>query len=195
MLGGDPQDRSDTGDGTSVEVGPGTIVREYVTINRGTVATGRTVIGASCYLMAYVHVAHDCRLGDRVVIANAVQMAGHVDIGDDVNIGGLTPIHQFVRVGTLAFIGGGSRVNQDIPPYTMAVGNPLRLFGLNTVGLKRAGVSDGTRFLLKSAYRRVFNGNKGLKEGIARVRAEVEPVEEVARFLEFIEQSARGVEV
>ena len=177
-----------------MEIGDDTTIREYTTINRGTAESGKTIIGTGSLLMSYVHVAHDCRIGDEVVIANSVQMAGHVEIQNRVVIGGLTPIHQFVRIGMLAFIGGGSRVNQDIPPYAKAVGNPLRLYGLNTVGLDRSGASPKARLALKRVYRLVFNADLTVPEGVARARDEVDACAEVDRFLDFIEHSERGIE-
>ena len=124
ILGGDPQDLKYGGEETWVEVGQGTIIREYSTINRGTAATFKTTVGARCFIMTYVHLAHDCHVGDDVVIANATQCAGHVTIHDRAILSGLNAVHQFVTIGTYAFVGGGSRVNQDIPPYVKAVGNP-----------------------------------------------------------------------
>ena len=120
---------------------PSTIIREYSTINRGTAATFKTTVGARCFIMTYVHLAHDCHVGDDVVIANATQCAGHVTIHDRAILSGLNAVHQFVTIGTYAFVGGGSRVNQDIPPYVKAVGNPMELYGLNSIGLQRAGFS------------------------------------------------------
>ena len=123
ILGGDPQDLKYGGEETWVEVGQGTIIREYTTINRGTAATFKTTVGARCFIMTYVHLAHDCHVGDDVVIANATQCAGHVTIHDRAILSGLNAVHQFVTIGTYAFVGGGSRVSQDIPPYVKAVGN------------------------------------------------------------------------
>jgi UDP-N-acetylglucosamine acyltransferase len=192
-LGGPPQDVKYKGEETWVEIGDATVIREYCTINRGTTATGKTTVGARCFIMTYVHFAHDCHIGNDVIVANSVQMAGHVRVDDRAIISGLTPIHQFVRVGTLAFIGGGSRVNQDIPPYTKAVGNPLHLYGLNSVGLQRAGFSADTKLALKKAYRMLFNSDLTLTQGIARARSELPPLAEVETFLGFIEESQRGV--
>jgi UDP-N-acetylglucosamine acyltransferase len=169
------------------------VIREYCTINRGTAATGRTVIGRGCFLMSYVHVAHDCNIGDEVIIANAVQMAGHVSIENRAVISGLVPIHQFVRIGTFAFVGGGSRVNQDVPPFTKAVGNPVHLYGLNSVGLERAGFAAEVRLALKRAYRLLFNSDLTLSQGIARARAELGGIAEVETLLKFVEASQRGV--
>src|SRR5256886_17381290 len=142
--------------------------------------------------MSYVHLAHDCRVGNDVIIANAVQMAGHVTIEDRAIISGLVPIHQFVRIGTFSFVGGGSRVNQDVPPYTRAVGNPVHLYGLNSVGLQRAGFSPEVKLALKRAYRLLFNSDMTVSQGIAKARAELPQIPEVENFLKFIEGSQRG---
>ena len=192
ILGATPQDRKYAGEPTTLHVGDDTIIREYATLHRGTAASGRTVVGRGCFLMAYVHVAHDCRIGDDVTIANAVQLAGHISIGDHVTIGGLTPIHQFVRIGDHAFIGGGSRVPQDIPPFTRAAGNPLRLVGINTVGLTRAGAARETLEALQHAYRLLFNSHLRRSEAIERLRAAAR-IPEVARLLGFVGESERGV--
>lgn len=193
LLGGDPQDTKYRGEETWVEIGAQTVIREYCTVNRGTTATGRTVVGAHCFLMTYVHVAHDCQLGDHVVIANGTQMAGHVTVQDYAIISGLNAIHQFVTIGAFSFVGGGSRVTQDVPPYTKAVGSPIELYGLNTVGLQRAGVSSEVVTALKRAYRIVFNSDLSVSKAIARAREEVAPLPEVDRFLSFVESAGRGV--
>jgi len=195
ILGGDPQDLKYRGEETWVEIGPDTTIREYSTINRGTTHSGRTSVGARCFIMTYVHVAHDCHIGDGVTLANGVQMAGHVEVEERAIVSGLVPIHQFVRIGTLSMIGGGSRVNQDIPPYTRAVGNPTRLVGINSIGLERAGMSPETRAAIKRAYRLLFNAGLPRTEGIVRVRGELLGVPEVERLIEFVERSRRGVEV
>ena len=193
VLGADPQDLKYRGEETWVEIGDGTIIREYCTINRGTPATGKTTVGARCFIMTYVHIAHDCVVGNDVILANAIQMAGHVTVDDRAIISGLVPIHQFVRVGTYAFVGGGSRVNQDVPPYTKAVGNPVHLYGLNSVGLQRAGFGAEVKLALKKAYRLVFNSHLTVSQGIAQARIELPTVAEVETFLRFIEASQRGV--
>ena len=195
VIGNDPQDLKYRGEETWVEIGSGTIIREYSTINRGSTATGKTTIGARCFLMTYVHIAHDCAIGNDVIIANAVQMAGHVTVDDRASISGLVPIHQFVRIGTYAFVGGGSRVNQDVPPYTKAAGNPVHLYGLNSVGLQRAGFSPEVKLALKRASRLVFNSDLTVSQGVARARTELPQVPEVETFLRFIEASQRGVMV
>ncbi len=195
VIGNDPQDLKYKGEETWVEIGNGTIIREYCTINRGSTATGKTTVGARCFLMTYVHIAHDCVIGNDVIIANGVQMAGHVTVDDRAIISGLVPIHQFVRIGTYSFVGGASRVNQDVPPYTKAAGNPVHLYGLNSVGLQRAGFSPDVKLALKRAYRLVFNSELTVSQGIARARVELAQVPEVETFLRFIEGSRRGVMV
>lgn len=195
IIGNEPQDLKYKGEETWVEIGDGTIIREYCTLNRGTTATGKTTVGQRCFLMTYVHVAHDCVIGNDVIIANSVQMAGHVTVDDRAIISGLTPIHQFVRIGTYAFVGGGSRVNQDVPPFTKAVGNPVHLYGLNSVGLQRAGFTPEVKLALKRAYRLLFNSDLTVSQGISRARIELPQVPEVEMFLKFIEASQRGVMV
>jgi UDP-N-acetylglucosamine acyltransferase len=152
-----------------------------------------TRIGARSYLMSYVHVAHDCRIGDGVILANCVQLAGHVSIHDRANLSGLVAVHQFVTIGSLAFIGGCSRVSQDIPPYLMAVGNPVALFGLNTVGLQRAGLSEDTIATLKRLYRFFFNSGLNFSQAMDRARLDLPPLPEIQHFLEFVASSERGV--
>jgi UDP-N-acetylglucosamine acyltransferase len=192
LIGCPPQDANFTGEDTTVEIGDRTIIREYATIHRGTSSTGRTVVGADCYLMTYVHVAHDCVVGDHVVIANSTQLAGHVSIEAHVIISGIVGVHQYVTIGTYAFIGGGTRVAQDIPPYVKSVG---KLYGLNSVGLQRAGFTPDTLAALKRAYRFVFNSNLNLTDAVARARTELPAMKEVEHFLDFVESSGRGVPV
>ncbi len=193
VLGSDPQDLKFDGEETWLRVGDRTMVREYATLNRGTSWSGQTVVGSDCLLMAYVHIAHDCHLGDHVIVSNATQMAGHVSVGDWVIISGLVAIHQFVRIGAHAFVGGASRIAQDAVPYCRIVGNPPKLYGLNSVGLDRRGFSPDARSALKQAYRLVFKSDLNISQGVERARAEVEMTPEVTYFLEFIEASERGV--
>jgi UDP-N-acetylglucosamine acyltransferase len=193
VLGTDPQDLKYQGEPTVLQVGDRTVIREFATLNRGTSATGRTVVGSDCLLMAYAHVAHDCELGNHVILANSVNMGGHVIIEDWAIVGGLTPIHQFVRIGAHAFVGGGSRVPQDVPPYCRAAGNPPRLYGLNSVGLERRGLSEETRRALKQAYRILFQGDENLSVALDRVEREVIGIPEVKHLVQFIRSSERGV--
>ncbi|MEJ2202487.1 MAG: acyl-ACP--UDP-N-acetylglucosamine O-acyltransferase [Gemmatimonadota bacterium] len=193
VLGTDPQDLKFQGENTILEVGDRTVIREFATLNRGTAASGRTVVGSDCLLMAYTHIAHDCELGNHVVLANAVNMAGHVLIEDWAIVGGLTPIHQFVRIGAHAFVGGGSRVAQDVPPYCRAAGNPPHLYGLNAVGLERRGLSADVRKALKQAYRILFKSKFNLTQALDRVEVEVTSIPEVRHLLQFIRASERGI--
>lgn len=195
VLGTPPQDLKFRGEDTRLVVGDRTVVREYATLNRGTSASGLTSVGSDCLLMAYTHVAHDCRVGNHVILSNAVNMAGHVEIEDRVTIGGVTAIHQFVRVGTHAFIGGAARINQDVPPYCRAAGNPAKLYGLNSVGLERRGISADARAALKKAYKTVFRSELVISRGVERAREEAAAVPEVTRFLDFIQGSTRGITV
>jgi UDP-N-acetylglucosamine acyltransferase len=193
VLGADPQDVSYRGEPTCLEIGHDTRIREYATLHRGTTARGRTVVGSCCYLMAYVHVAHDCIVEDGVVLANGVQLGGHVQVGAYANIGGLTPVHQFVRIGRHAFVGGGSRVPQDVPPYARAAGNPIRLYGLNRVGLERAGMAADVQAVLKHAFRLLFNSHLTTSEAAERLRLEYGDLPEVVQLLDFVASSRRGV--
>lgn len=193
-IGDIPQDLKFSGEESRLVIGDRNRIREFVTLNRGTEGGGGvTNIGDDCFLMAYAHVAHDCHLGDNVIIANAVQMGGHVHIGDYAIVGGLTAVHQFVRIGAHCMIGGASAVSQDIPPYVIAAGNRTELHGLNLIGLKRRGFSEETLNALKAAYRLLFRSGLTLKEADVRVRAEVAQTPEVVHLLEFIAGSERGV--
>lgn len=193
ILGSPPQDVKYRDEPTMVEVGQGTVVREHSTVNRGTAATGRTRIGAGCFLMSYVHVAHDCDVGDGVTIANATQLSGHVTVEARASLSGLIAVHQFVTIGTHAFVGGASRINQDIPPYVKAVGNPAELLGLNTVGLQRAGFSAETLQTLKHGYRLLFNSTMPRAEAVAALEPEAANCPELRRLLDFVTTASRGV--
>ena len=193
VLGSDPQDLKYEGEPTTLTVGDRTVIREYATLNRGTAARGVTRVGSDCLLMAYTHVAHDCDLGDHVILSNSVNMGGHVEIGDWAIVGGLTPIHQFVRIGRDAFVGGASRVAKDIPPFVKAAGNPLQLYGLNSVGMQRRGYSEEVRMELKRAYRLFYGSSYNTSQALAHAREELQPFKEIEAFLSFFEKSERGV--
>jgi UDP-N-acetylglucosamine acyltransferase len=193
-IGAPPQSLKYKGERTYIKIGRGTIVREFVTIHRGTeFGGGITQIGEECFLMAYTHIAHDCIIGRKVVMSNNATLAGHITIGDYATVGGLSAIHQFVKVGEYAFIGGKSAVVKDIPPFVIAAGDRAKLHGLNTVGLKRQGFSRKTLSELKKVYRIVFRIGITLNEAIERVNAEVEQIPEVVNFVEFIKSSERGI--
>jgi UDP-N-acetylglucosamine acyltransferase len=193
-IGALPQAIKFQGEETYVRIGRGTIIREFTTINRGTAfGGGVTEVGDDNMLMAYTHVAHDCRTGRGVVLANNATLAGHVAIDDYATVGGLVAIHQFVRIGRHAYIGGKSAVVKDIPPFVIAAGDRARLHGLNRVGLQRHGFDEQAMMQLKKTYRIIFRIGLTLNEAIERVKAEVTQVPEVVEFLEFIRSSERGI--
>ena len=193
VLGGDPQDLKYRGEETTVEIGDGTVVREYTTINRGTTQSLKTTVGRGSFIMSYVHLGHDCHVGDGVILSNAVQLAGHVTVEDRAIISGVSAVHQFARIGRHAFVGGCSRVAKDVPPFLKAVGNPVRLYGLNSVGLQRSGFDAELVRELKRAYRLLFRSDLNVSQALERARAELQPLPEVEHFLQFIEDSQRGI--
>jgi len=188
-----PQDLKFGGEKTLFEIGDRTVVREFCTLNRGTLAHGKSSIGSDCLLMAYAHVAHDCTIGDHVIMANGVQLGGHVTVEDWAIIGGMSPVHQFCTVGQHCMIGGGFRVIQDVPPYILASEEPLRFCGLNSVGLKRRGFSEETTLLLKRTYRLLYRSGLNVSQAMARIREQVPLIPEVVNVLTFIERSQRGI--
>lgn len=193
-IGGAPQDLKFHGEKSYLKIGRGSIIREFVTINRGTESGGGiTEVGEENYLMAYTHIAHDCKTGKGVILANNSTLAGHIEIGDHATIGGLVAIHQFVQIGDYAYIGGKSAVVKDIPPYVIAAGDRATLHGLNNVGLKRHKFSPSTLKQLKKAYRIFFRIGLTVKQASERAKAEVEQVPEVKNFMNFILNSNRGV--
>jgi UDP-N-acetylglucosamine acyltransferase len=193
-IGDDPQHLHYHGEETRLVIGDRNRFREFVTLHRGTPeGGGETRIGNGNFFMAYSHVAHDCRIGDRVIVANAVQMGGHTIIEDEAIIGGLSAIHQFVRIGAHAMVGGASGIGLDVPPFTMASGPRAGLHGLNLVGLKRRGFTDEAVAAIKKAYRILFRGELLFQEAKDKVRAELGGVPEVARMMDFIDASTRGV--
>ncbi len=192
VLGGDPQDLKFRGEETWVEIGDRTVVREYATINRGTTQSYKTTVGSDCLVMSYVHLGHDCHVGDSVIISNASQFAGHVIVEDRAIVSGLCAFHQFVRVGRYAFIGGMSRVAKDVPPFVRASGNPVKLYGLNSVGLQRAQFDAETVAAVKRAYRALFRSDLGLTAALEQARGDFsDAVPEVRQFLDFVEVSVR----
>jgi len=190
------QDLKYRGEECWTRIGNNNIIREFATIHRGTVTgTSETVIGSGNLFMAYSHVAHDCRIGNGVVMANAATLAGHVTLEDNVILGGLVAVHQFTTIGAYAMIGGGTLVGLDIPPYMIATlsKRDAKLRGLNLVGLKRRGFSEDTISKLKKAYRTLFMADLKLPDAITRVRSEIAGCPEVEYLLAFIERSKRGI--
>ncbi len=193
-IGGPPQDLSYRGEETRVDIGTRVIVREYVTIHRGTMrGKGATVIGDDSYLMAYCHVAHDCTLGSGVIMANSAHLGGHIEIGTRAILGGVVAVHQFVRVGEFALVGGVSGVAKDVPPYTLASGARIYVYGLNEVGLRRNGFSPGTILDLKRAFKIAFRSGLRIEEAAEKIRSQMGGTPEAVRFADFLVTSRRGM--
>jgi UDP-N-acetylglucosamine acyltransferase len=193
-IGEAPQDKKYRDEPTRLEIGDNNTIREFCTLNRGTVQdAGVTRIGDDNWIMAYVHVAHDCQIGNRTIFANNAQLAGHVLIEDDVILGGFTLVHQFCRVGAHSITGLGTVVLQDIPPYVKASGNPVRPYGLNTEGLRRRGFSADALVALKRAYRTLYRSGLTLDEAKAELAGQAADVPEVRRFVDFLGVAGRGI--
>ncbi len=195
IIGLPPQDLKYKGEKTRVKIGNKNIIREYTTIHRASIGgDGVTEVGDNNYLMAYVHIAHDCKIGTSITMANLTTLAGHVVVDDFVVIGGVVAVHQFARIGSYSMIGGFSAIVQDIPPYMVVSGYKAKLYGLNSIGIKRHGFSADTIRDLKQAYRVLFRSKLTLKEAIDKVKHEIKPSKEIKHLLKFLEQkSARGI--
>ena len=188
------QDKKYAGEPTRLAIGDRNTIREYCHFNRGTVQdAGATTIGSDNWLMAYVHIAHDCVVGNQVTIANSVQLAGHVHLGDWATIGGLTGIHQFVHLGAHVMVAAASLVVQDVPPYVLAGGNPLGAHGINAEGLKRRGFSPDAIAALKRAYRTLYKAGLTLAEAKAELARQSAEAPDVRAFVEFLDASTRGI--
>ena len=193
-IGGPPQDIGYQGEDTRVIIGNDNVIREYVTINRATTKQERkTIIGDFNYIMAYAHIAHDCVLGNRIIMSNVATLAGHITIGDHAVLGGLVAVHQFVRIGAYAFLGGKSAVVKDIPPFMLTAGPTAKLYGINRKGLSRMGFSQETIDGLKKAYRIIWRENKRQSKALEQVRKEVKPSPELELLLDFFKGSKRGI--
>jgi UDP-N-acetylglucosamine acyltransferase len=193
-IGFPPQDLKWTpGTPSGVRIGEGTVIREYATVHRASTPDGFTVLGKDCYLMAQGHIAHDCQIGDNVIMTGYTALTGFVQVGDRAVISGLTGIHQFVRIGTLAMVSGCSRIGQDVPPYFIVEGNPAEVRGVNIVGLRRAGVSASARLNIQRAYKILYRSGRAPGPALAQIRTEVEPSPEIERLCEFIASSKRGI--
>ena len=193
-IGTPPQDIGYKGEDTRVIIGDDNVIREYVTIHRATSKENlETVVGNNNFIMAYAHIAHDCVLGDHIIMANVVTLGGHTRVGDHVNFGGLAAAHQFVRIGAYAFIGGACGMAQDIPPFMIAAGSRAKLFGINQIGLSRNGFDKETVAGLKKAYRIIWRKNRRFSKGVTQVRDEIESFPELEDLLGFLEGSKRGI--
>src|SRR3989338_7367698 len=193
IIGSIPQDLKYKGEDTKLIIGENNIIREYTTINLGTIEKGLTQVGSNNLIMAYSHIAHDCVIGDNCVLANCATLAGHVSIEDRAVIGGLVAIHQFTRVGKMSIIGGCSKVVQDIPPFSTCDGHPAKVYGLNLVGLRRAQVSNQAVANLKSAFKYLFFSGLTKSSAINKVKENLAPSPEIAYLLDFLSSSHRGV--
>lgn len=193
-VGDAPQDKKYAGEATRLEIGANNTIREFCTLNRGTAQGGGvTRIGDGNWIMAYVHIAHDCQIGDRTVFANNAQLAGHVDVGDDAILGGFTVVHQFVRIGAHSITGMGTTVLQDIPPYIKASGNPARPYGINAEGLQRRGYSAARLAALKRAYKTLYRSGFSLDEAANELRAQLGASPELKPLIEFLAAPGRGI--
>lgn len=193
-IGSPPQDTGYKGEDTRVSIGDDNIIREYTTINRATTKQDwETVIGNANFIMAYSHIAHDCRLGNKIIMSNLSMLAGHITIGDYANLSGLAAVHQFVRIGAYVFVGGKAGVERDVPPFMITAGDRARLYGINRIGLSRQGFSQETIDGLKKAYKIIWRDNKRLSDGVDQVRKEMELFPELEMLLDFLGDSKRGI--
>jgi len=193
-IGADPQDLKYAGEKTVLKIGDRNRIREFTTMSRGTVEGGGiTTVGNDNLFMAYSHVAHDCIVNDRVILANGATLAGHVEVESAAILGGLAAVHQFCRIGCNTMISGGAMVAQDIPPYTVAQGDRAKTMGLNLIGLKRRGFSEETIRGIKKAYRLIFRSGLRLEDALTQVNEEVESTPELDHFIDFIKNSHRGI--
>lgn len=193
VISGTPQDLKFDGERTTCEIGDNTTIRECVTINRGTKSRGKTVVGSDCLIMAYAHVAHDCILGNRVILVNNVSIAGEVEIGDWAILAGHVAVHQFVRIGKHSMVAGGSLVVKDVPPYITAGHSPVQFAGLNVIGLRRRGFTAAQITHMQEIYRILFQSNMNYSNACERIALDIEQSEYRDDILEFVETSNRGI--
>lgn len=193
VVGSIPQDLKFGGEDSEAIIGDGTVLREYATVNRGTAESGSTSLGKNCFIMSYAHVAHDCHLGNNVIMANSVNLAGHIEIDEYAILGGLVPVHQFVHIGAHCMIGGGFRIPKDICPYALVGGYPIKVIGMNSIGLKRRGFEKDAIRTLEKAFKILFFSKLNTSQAIERIKSEIEPIAEVKVILDFIARSKRGL--
>jgi UDP-N-acetylglucosamine acyltransferase len=193
VIGAVPQDLKFNGEESTVEIGNNTTIREFVTIHRGTVAKGKTVVGNNCLIMAYCHVAHDCVVHNDVIMSNAVQLAGEVEIDDFAIIGGGTLIHQFSRIGSHVMVQGGSHINKDVPPYIKAAREPISYCGINSIGLRRRNFSNEQISDIQEIYRYLYQSGLNNSDAIERIEAELPATKERDEIILFVKNSARGI--
>lgn len=188
-----PQDLKFGGEVTTLELGENTVVREYATLNRGTKANGRTIIGKNCLLMAYSHVAHDCTIGDNVIIANSGNLGGHVEIGDWAIVGGLVAVHQFVKIGAHTLLAGFTKAVKDVPPYIIAGSNPMKYEGLNIIGLKRRGFKETQIESIKEFYKLLYKSGLNISDAVKQISEVINKTKETDLVVDFISKSTRGI--
>ncbi len=193
VVGAVPQDLKFKGEETLAIIGDNTTLRECVTVNRGTAAKGKTVVGSNCLIMAYAHIAHDCRLGDNIIVSNASQLAGEVDVDDYAIIGGGTLVHQFCHIGSHVMIQGGALVSKDVPPYVKAAREPIAYTGINSVGLRRRGFTNETIRDIQETYRYIYMSKLNVSDAIERIEAELPATNERDEILQFIRSCKRGI--
>ena len=193
VLGEIPQDKKFNDEITKLIIGDNNTIREFCTINRGTEESGETIIGNNCLFMAYVHVAHDCILRNDIILANGVQLGGHVEINDFAIIGGMTPVHQFCKIGKYAFVGGGLRVVQDVPPFIIANGEPLKFSGINILGLRRRKFKSEDRDKIKKIYKLIYNSEYNVSQAINYIDKNFENFEYINDIVKFVKSSKRGI--
>lgn len=193
IVGSIPQDLKFKGERTLLEIGDNTIIREYCTLNIGTTANWKTIIGQNCLVMAYVHVAHDCIIGNNVILANNVTLAGHIEIGNFARLGGMTAVHQFVKIGQDVMVSGGSLVRCDIPPFVTAAREPLSYAGVNRVGLHRRGFTPEQIDNIRDIYRILFVKGFNFTQGVKQVEEQIQESTEKEQILDFLRQSSRGL--
>jgi UDP-N-acetylglucosamine acyltransferase len=193
VIGLRPQDLKYHGEKSFVRIGNNNTIREFVTINSSTGEETSTIIGDNCLLMAYTHVAHNCRIGNEVLMANLASLSGHSIIEDRAMLSGLVGVHQFVNIGTMSITGGASKVNQDVPPYALSDGNPCKVRDINAIGLKRHGINSETRMIIRRAFKILFRAGLNMKNAIRRVQDEIPMLPEIRHLLEFIQKSKRGI--
>jgi UDP-N-acetylglucosamine acyltransferase len=192
-IGQQTQDLKYAGEPTYLEIGDENTFREFCTVNRSTKADGKTRVGNRGNFLAYSHIGHDCTVGNSVVFSNNGTLAGHVEVGDHAVMGGLTAVHQFCRIGRFAITGGCSKIVQDVPPFLIADGNPAEIRGVNLIGLERAGFTPESIKAIKEAFRLIYRSKLNTRQAIEAVRKQIEPREEIAQLIEFVEKSARGI--
>ncbi len=192
-VGCEPQDKKYRGETSFVEIGDNNDFREFCTVHVATGEGDSTRIGSDNLLMAYVHIAHNCHIHDHTVIANAVNLAGHVEVESHATIGGLTPVHQFVRIGAYSFVGGGSRLPQDVPPFIKVAGNPVEVAGLNSIGMKRNGFTEEELLNLRRAYRLLYRSGLNVTQALERIAADCSLDRRVEELMAFIRRSERGI--